>query len=39
MIQRAPHGAAGVGHDSWDMTYDPAGMNDIYTWLLSHEKP
>jgi predicted esterase len=29
----------GVGHNSWDMTYDPAGMNDIYTWLLSHEKP
>jgi dienelactone hydrolase len=29
----------GVGHDSWTMTYDlrnPA--NDIYAWLMSHQK-
>ncbi|MFO0553214.1 MAG: hypothetical protein U0271_32810 [Polyangiaceae bacterium] len=26
----------GVGHDSWDQTYDLSAGNDIYAWLLSH---
>ncbi len=30
----------GVGHDSWTMTYDQSNQaNDIYAWLMSHEKP
>jgi predicted peptidase len=29
----------GVGHDSWDMTYDLSSGNDIYAWLLGHSKP
>jgi predicted esterase len=24
----------GVGHDSWDQTYDLSAGNDIYTWML-----
>lgn len=29
----------GVGHNSWDMTYDPEGPNDIYSWMLGYEHP
>ncbi len=29
----------GVGHDSWTMTYDLSNpANDIYAWLMTHEK-
>jgi poly(3-hydroxybutyrate) depolymerase len=29
----------GVPHDSWTMTYDSSNpQNDIYAWLLTHEK-
>ncbi len=29
----------GVGHDSWTMTYNLSNpANDIYAWLMSHEK-
>jgi len=29
----------GVAHDSWTMTYDLSNpANDIYAWLLSHQK-
>jgi predicted peptidase len=27
----------GVGHDSWDRTYDLSAGHDIYAWLLSHQ--
>jgi predicted peptidase len=27
----------GVGHDSWDQTYDLSSGHDIYAWLLSHQ--
>jgi predicted peptidase len=27
----------GVGHNSWDRTYDLSADNDIYAWLLSHQ--
>jgi predicted peptidase len=27
----------GVGHNSWDQTYDLSSGHDIYAWLLSHE--
>ena len=27
----------GVGHDSWDRTYDLSAGHDIYSWLLTHE--
>jgi len=26
----------GVGHDSWDQTYNLSSGNDIYAWLLAH---
>jgi len=29
----------GVGHDSWTQTYDLSAGNDVYGWLLSHQKP
>jgi predicted peptidase len=29
----------GVGHNSWDMTYDLSSGNDIYSWLLGHSHP
>jgi predicted esterase len=30
----------GVGHDSWTMTYDLSNpANDIYAWMLTHQKP
>lgn len=29
----------GVGHNSWDMTYDPEGPNDIYSWMLGYQHP
>ncbi len=30
----------GVGHDSWTQTYNLSNpANDIYTWLMSHQKP
>jgi len=29
----------GVGHNSWDMTYDPEGPNDIYSWMLGYTNP
>jgi poly(3-hydroxybutyrate) depolymerase len=30
----------GVKHDSWTMTYDLSNpANDIYAWMLSHQKP
>jgi predicted esterase len=28
----------GVGHDSWDQTYDLMSGNDIYTWMLAQSK-
>ena len=28
----------GVGHDSWDMTYNLSAGHDIYAWLLAHHK-
>lgn len=28
----------GVDHDSWDATYDLSAGNDIYTWLLQHNR-
>jgi predicted peptidase len=30
---------AGVGHESWDRTYDLSAGNDIYTWLLGYSHP
>lgn len=29
----------GVGHDSWDRTYDLSAGNDIYTWMLGVVHP
>ncbi len=29
----------GVGHFSWQMTYDLPAGHDIYAWLLEHYKP
>lgn len=30
----------GVGHDSWTMTYNLSNpANDIYAWMLTHQKP
>lgn len=29
----------GVGHFSWQMTYDLSAGHDIYAWLLQHHKP
>lgn len=29
----------GVGHNSWDMTYDGSKGHDIYTWFLGFSKP
>jgi predicted peptidase len=29
----------GVGHDAWSQTYDLSSGNDIYAWMLSHQKP
>lgn len=29
----------GVGHDSWTRTYDLSAGNDVYSWLLEHQKP
>ncbi len=29
----------GVGHNSWQMTYDLSAGHDIYAWLLEHYKP
>ena len=29
----------GVGHDSWDRTYDLSAGHDVFAWLLSHEHP
>ena len=28
----------GVGHNSWDMTYDGSGGHDIYSWMLSKRR-
>jgi hypothetical protein len=28
----------GVGHDSWDQTYDLTAGHDIYTWMLGQSK-
>lgn len=28
----------GVGHDSWDQTYDLSAGHDIYTWMLGQSK-
>ncbi len=28
----------GVGHDSWDQTYDLSAGHDIYTWMLAQSK-
>ena len=28
----------GVGHNSWDRTYDGSAGHDIYGWLLGHSK-
>ena len=27
----------GVGHNSWDRTYDLSAGHDIYAWLLTHQ--
>jgi len=27
----------GVGHDSWDRTYDLSAGHDVYAWFLSHQ--
>jgi len=33
------HAVSGVGHDCWTMTYDLSNpANDIYAWLMSHQK-
>jgi predicted esterase len=29
----------GVGHDSWTQTYDLSSGNDIYAWMMTHQKP
>jgi predicted peptidase len=29
----------GVGHNSWDQTYDLSSNHDIYAWFLAHPKP
>ena len=29
----------GVGHNSWDMTYDGSAGHDIYAWMLGYTKP
>jgi len=29
----------GVGHNSWDQTYNLSAGHDIYSWFLAHPKP
>jgi predicted peptidase len=29
----------GVGHDSWDRTYDLSAGHDVYAWLLTYQHP
>ena len=29
----------GVGHNSWDQTYNLSSGNDIYAWMLGYTKP
>ena len=30
---------AGVGHNSWDMTYDGSAGHDPFAWMLGFKKP